>query len=72
VILNADQDGVDYAMKHRIVHALQKYLLNPPIKLALALALPLPGYGCSKRKDGRRGSHGARQWAMDASVISSG
>jgi deazaflavin-dependent oxidoreductase (nitroreductase family) len=31
-------------MKHRVVHTLQKYLLNPPIKLALALGLPLPGY----------------------------
>jgi len=24
-------------MKHRIVHTLQKYLLNPPIKLALLI-----------------------------------
>jgi len=31
-------------MKHRIVHALQKYLLNPPIKLLLALGLAPPGY----------------------------
>jgi len=31
-------------LKHRIVHTLQKYLLNPPIKLALAMGLPLPGY----------------------------
>ena len=31
-------------MKHRIVHTLQKYLLNPPIKLVLAMGLPLPGY----------------------------
>ncbi len=31
-------------MKHQIVHALQKYLLNPPIKIALAIGLPLPGY----------------------------
>lgn len=31
-------------MKRRIVHLLQKYLLNPPIKLALAVGLPLPGY----------------------------
>ena len=31
-------------MKHRIVHTLQKYVLNPPIKLALAVGLPLPGY----------------------------
>jgi hypothetical protein len=31
-------------MKLRIVHTLQKYLLNPPIKVALAIGLPLPGY----------------------------
>ncbi len=30
-------------MKREIVHTLQKYLLNPPIKLALAIGLPLPG-----------------------------
>ena len=28
-------------MKHGIVHALQKYVLNPPIKIALAVGLPL-------------------------------
>ena len=31
-------------MKQRIVHTLQKYFLNPPIKLALVAGLPLPGY----------------------------
>jgi len=31
-------------MKHRIVHALQKYLLNPPIKLLFAMGLVPPGY----------------------------
>ena len=31
-------------MKQRIVHALQKYFLNPPIKIALAIGVPLPGY----------------------------
>ena len=31
-------------MKHQIVHTLQKYFLNPPIKIALAMSLPLPGY----------------------------
>ncbi len=43
-------------MKHQIVHTLQKYLLNPPIKLALALSLPLPGYALLEtrgRKTGR-------------------
>src|ERR1700736_6361540 len=31
-------------MKHRIVHALQKYALNPPIKLLFALGVAPPGY----------------------------
>ena len=31
-------------MKRQIVHTLQKYLFNPPIKLALGIGLPLPGY----------------------------
>ena len=31
-------------MKHRIVHVLQKYLLNPPIKVLLAIGLAPPGY----------------------------
>jgi deazaflavin-dependent oxidoreductase (nitroreductase family) len=31
-------------MKYRIVRILQKYVLNPPIKFALAVGLPLPGY----------------------------
>jgi deazaflavin-dependent oxidoreductase (nitroreductase family) len=31
-------------MKHRIVHLLQKYLLNPPIRLLLALGPAPPGY----------------------------
>jgi deazaflavin-dependent oxidoreductase (nitroreductase family) len=31
-------------VKHRLVHALQKYLLNPPIRLLLALQMVPPGY----------------------------
>jgi deazaflavin-dependent oxidoreductase (nitroreductase family) len=37
-------------MKHRIVHTLQKYFLNPPIKIALAMSLPLPGYALLETK----------------------
>jgi deazaflavin-dependent oxidoreductase (nitroreductase family) len=37
-------------MKHQIVHNLQKYLLNPPIKLALAMGVPLPGYALLETK----------------------
>jgi hypothetical protein len=31
-------------MKHRIVNALQKYLLNPSIKLLFAIGVSPPGY----------------------------
>src|SRR5437870_8170155 len=31
-------------MKHRIVHLLQKYFLNPPIKFLLAIGIAPPGY----------------------------
>src|SRR5580693_4460702 len=31
-------------MKHRLVHLLQKYVLNPPIKLLFALGIVPPGY----------------------------
>ena len=43
-------------MKYQIVHALQKYLLNPPIKLLLALGLIPPGYALLEtigRKSGK-------------------
>jgi len=46
----------NYKMKHRIVTALQKYLLNPPIKLAFAIGLAPPGYALLEttgRKSGR-------------------
>ena len=42
-------------MKHRIVHTLQKYLLNPPIKIALAMGLPLPGYALLETKGRKTG-----------------
>jgi deazaflavin-dependent oxidoreductase (nitroreductase family) len=31
-------------MKHQIVHTLQKYFLNPPIKLLFAIGVAPPGY----------------------------
>jgi deazaflavin-dependent oxidoreductase (nitroreductase family) len=31
-------------MKRRIIHVLQKYLLNPPIKLLFAIGMSPPGY----------------------------
>jgi deazaflavin-dependent oxidoreductase (nitroreductase family) len=43
-------------MKHRIVHVLQKYVLNPPIKLLFALGIAPPGYALLEtigRKSGK-------------------
>ena len=42
-------------MKHQIVHTLQKYFLNPPIKVALALGLPLPGYALLETRGRKTG-----------------
>ena len=42
-------------MKHQLVHTLQKYVLNPPIKLALAICLPLPGYALLETKGRKTG-----------------
>jgi deazaflavin-dependent oxidoreductase (nitroreductase family) len=42
--------------KHRIVHVVQKYLLNPPVKLAFRVGLVPPGYALLEttgRKSGR-------------------
>lgn len=43
-------------MKRRIVHVLQKYLVNPPIKLLFALGVAPPGYALLEtvgRKSGK-------------------
>jgi deazaflavin-dependent oxidoreductase (nitroreductase family) len=43
-------------MKRQLVHALQKYLLNPPIRVLLALGLAPPGYALIEtigRKSGK-------------------
>jgi deazaflavin-dependent oxidoreductase (nitroreductase family) len=43
-------------MKHRIVHALQKYVLNPPIKLLFRMGIVPPGYALLEtvgRKSGK-------------------
>lgn len=37
-------------LKHRIVHVLQKYLLNPPIRLLFALQIVPPGYALLETK----------------------
>ena len=43
-------------MKYRVVHLLQKYLFNPPIKFLFAIGLVPPGYALSEttgRKTGK-------------------
>ena len=43
-------------MKHRIVHLLQKYLLNPPIKFLFAIGLTPPGYALLETTGRKTGS----------------
>ena len=43
-------------MKHRIIHFLQKYIFNPPIKILFALGIVPPGYALLEtigRKSGK-------------------
>jgi len=47
--------SIHYDMKRRIVHTLQKYFLNPPLKLALVVGLPLPGYALLETKERKTG-----------------
>lgn len=47
--------GIAAKMKHRIIHTLQKYFLNPPTKLALAIGLPLPRYALLETKGRKTG-----------------
>jgi deazaflavin-dependent oxidoreductase (nitroreductase family) len=47
----------DAIMKREIVHFIQKYFLNPPIKLLFALGIAPPGYALLEtmgRKSGKR------------------
>jgi deazaflavin-dependent oxidoreductase (nitroreductase family) len=44
-------------LKHRFVHLLQKYFLNPPIRILFALGIAPPGYALLEtvgRKTGKR------------------
>jgi deazaflavin-dependent oxidoreductase (nitroreductase family) len=42
-------------MKHRIVHFLQKYLFNPPIRLLLAIGIAPSGYALLETKGRKTG-----------------
>jgi deazaflavin-dependent oxidoreductase (nitroreductase family) len=42
-------------MKHRIVHAVQKYVMNPPIKLLFRLGLNPPGYALLETRGRKTG-----------------
>jgi F420H(2)-dependent quinone reductase len=59
-------------MKHRIVHTLQKYLLNPPIKLMLAFGVPLPGYALLETRGRKTGKPRRTQLGMGGSETSYG
>jgi hypothetical protein len=54
-------------MKHRIVRALHRYLLNPPIKLLFALGLARPGYALLET-NGRQNRQGRRTPVYDGRV----
>jgi len=61
-------------MKHRIIHLLQKYILNPPVKLLFAVGIVPPGYALLEttgRKTGKlrrtpvgNGRVGAQFWIV--------
>ena len=61
-------------MKRRIVHTLQKYVLNPPIRLALAMGLPLPGYALLETKGRKRETtaHASGRWTNRKRVLAGG
>jgi len=58
-------------MKHRIVHTLQKYLLNPPIKLLFAVGVAPPGHALLETTGRTTGRRAALQLATRASAITS-
>jgi deazaflavin-dependent oxidoreductase (nitroreductase family) len=54
-------------MKHQVVHALQKYVLNPPIKLLFAMGIVPPGYALLETI-GRKSGKARRTPVGDAQV----
>jgi deazaflavin-dependent oxidoreductase (nitroreductase family) len=54
-------------MKHWIVHTLQKYVLNPPIKLLFAMGVAPPGYALLETT-GRKAGKARRTPVGDARV----
>jgi hypothetical protein len=59
-------------MKYLIVQTLQKYVLNPPIRLLFAAGLAPPGYALLETIGRKTESPGALQWETDVSAGSSG
>jgi deazaflavin-dependent oxidoreductase (nitroreductase family) len=53
--------------KHQVVHALQKYVLNPPIKLLFAMGVAPPGYALLETT-GRKTGKARRTPVGDARV----
>jgi hypothetical protein len=67
--------GFDNKMKRQIVHTLQKYLFNPPIKLALGMGVPIPGYALLETtgtQDRKNAAHASRQRTHRESVLAGG
>jgi hypothetical protein len=62
-------------MKHQIVHTLQKYLLNPPIKLALAVGFAaaricVPRHERTKDWEAKMHAHiGQSAWGADSAAL---
>jgi deazaflavin-dependent oxidoreductase (nitroreductase family) len=54
-------------MKHQIVHVLQKYVLNPPIKMLFAIGVVPPGYALLETT-GRKTGKARRTPVGDARV----
>jgi hypothetical protein len=59
-------------MKQQIVHVLQKYVLNPPIKLLFAMGVVLPGYALLETTGRKTGKPRRLPWATRASAIGYG
>jgi hypothetical protein len=60
-------------MKHRIVHLLQKYLFNPPVKVVFAIGLAAPGRRDPRNHRPQNGKAapdaGGREWSCRQSVL---
>jgi deazaflavin-dependent oxidoreductase (nitroreductase family) len=56
VLIAKHKHEIIQAMKHRVVHLLQKYVMNPPIKAMLSLGVAPPGYAFLETTGRRTGA----------------